>query len=177
MDSKNLNLYFREIIFQNPKFKKDSICGIFSYEAMNVEDMMLGNIYVVGKISNIPKKKYKNSDFLLNLLSSAIKREFYSNHKRTTLEALESALQSANIYLSDFAKRGHNEWIGNLHMVCLAFSGNDIHIGQTGNMVVQLFRENSISNISKKFRGQEEPEPTKTFSNIASGQIKERDKI
>ena len=177
MDSKNLNLYFREIIYQGPKSKKDSVCGVFSYEAMNVEDAQLGNIYIIGKISNVPKKKHKNSDFLLGILSSAIKREFYSNHQRTSLEALESALQSANIYLSDFVKKGHDEWIGNLHIACLVFFENNIHVGETGNMVLQLFRGNTISNISKKFQDQEQPDPIKTFSNIASGKIEEGDKI
>jgi len=177
MDSKNLNLYFREIIYQNPKGKKDSVCGVFSHEALNVEDALLGNVYIVGKIFNIPRGKYKNSDFLLNLLSSAIKREFYSNHQRTSLEALESALQSANIYLADFAKRGHTEWIGNLHLACLAFSQNDIHVSQTGNMIIQLFRGGTASNINKKFQATEAPEPNKTFSNIASGKVEEGDKI
>jgi hypothetical protein len=177
MDSENLNLYFREIIFQDPKAKKDSVCGVFSYEAMNIEDARLGNLYLIGKISNVPKNKYKNSDFLLNLLASAIKREFYSNHQRTSMEALESALQSANIYLSDFVKKGHNEWIGNLHFVCLCFYGNNIHVAQTGNMVVQLFRNGTLSNISKKFQNQEKPEPIKTFSNLASGKIEHGDKI
>jgi len=179
MDSENLNLYFREIIYQDPKKRKDSVCGIFYYEAINqiIEDMQLGNLYIVAKISNIPKKEYKNSDFLLNLLSSAIKREFYSNHQRTTLEALESALQSANIYLADFVKKGHSEWIGNLHLACLAFSNNDIHVCQTGNMIIRLFRNETMSNVSKKFDTAEELEPIKTFSNIASGKIEPGDKI
>jgi hypothetical protein len=106
-----------------------------------------------------------------------IKREFYSNHQRTSLEALESALQSANIYLSDFVKKGHNEWIGNLHFACLCFYRNNIHVAQTGNMVVQLFRNGTLSNISKKFQNQEKPEPIKTFSNLASGRIEHGDKI
>lgn len=177
MDSENLNLYFHEIIFQDPKAKKDSVCGVFSYEAMNIKNAQLGSLYLVGKISNVPKKKYKNSDFLLNLLASVIKREFYSNHQRTSLEALESALQGANIYLSDFVKKGHDEWIGNLHFVCLCFHQNNIHVTQTGNMVVQLSRNGTLSNISKKFQNQEKPEPIKTFSNLASGRIERRDKI
>lgn len=63
MDSKNLNLYFREIIYQNPKSKKNSVCGVFSYEAMNIEDAQLGNLYLVGKISNIRKKNTKTLIF------------------------------------------------------------------------------------------------------------------
>jgi len=177
MDSENLNLYYREIIYQNPKSKKDSVCGVFSYEALNVEDANLGNLYLVGKISDIPKKKYKNSDFMLNLLASAIKRDFYSNHQRNTLEALESALQGANIYLNDFAQKGHKEWIGNLHFTAIASNKNRIHLGQTGEMIVRLFRGESASSISRKFQNQEAQEPAKTFSNIASGKIEPGDKI
>jgi len=178
MEPRHLNLYFREIVYHHPRIKKDSVCGVFSYEALNVEDANLGNLYLVGKISNVPPKKYRNSDFLLNLLASAIKREFYSNHQRTSLEALESALQSANIYLNDFSQKGHKEWVGNLHFACLVSSQNNIHIGQTGNIIIQLFRGSTISSISKKFKNQEEnPEPSKTFSNIASGKIEEGDKV
>jgi len=177
MDSENLSLYFREIAYQDPKKKKDSVCGVFSYEAINIEDLQLGNLYIVGKISNIPKKQYKNSDFLLGLLISVIKREFYLNYQRTTLEALESALQNANIYLNDFAKKGHTAWINNLHLACLVFSKNNIHVGQTGNMIIQLFRSGTISNIGKNIKTTAQADPNKTFSNIASGKIEKGDKI
>lgn len=177
MDS-YLNLYFREIIYHNPSAKKDSVCGVFSYEAINVEEAKLGNLYLVGKISNFPPKRHKNFDFLLNLLASAIKREFYSDPQRTTLEALESALQSANIYLADFTKKGHKEWIGNLDFSCLASSQNNIHIGQTGNMLIYLSRGNTMNNIARKFSNQtKNSQPLKTFSNIASGKLEENDKL
>jgi len=177
MNSEGLNLYFHEIVYQDPKSKKNSVCGVFSYEAANIEDMQLGNLYIVGEISNIPKKQYRNSDFLLNLLVSAIKREFYSNYQRTTLEALESALQSANIYLNDFTKKGHTAWIGNLHLACLVFSRNNIHIGKTGNMIIQLFRSGIISNIDQSIITAIQSDPNKTFSDIASGKIEKKDKI
>ena len=172
-----LNLYFREIVYHNPSAKKTSVCGAFSYEALNVEEAKLGNLYLVGKISNFPPKKYKNFDFLINLLGSAIKREFYSHPQRTTLDALESALQSANIYLADFAKKGHKEWINNLDFACIAFSKNAIHTGQTGNMLIYLFRGNAITNIARKFSKKEKIQPSKTFTNIASGKLEENDKI
>ncbi len=178
MDQPRLNLYFREIIYHHPSAKKDSVCGVFSYEALNVEEAKLGNLYLVGKISNLPPKKHRSFDFLLTLLASAIKREFYSDSKRTTIEALESALQSANIYLTDFTKRGHREWIGNLDFTCLAFSENNIHIGQTGNILIYILRGGTISNISKKFvPPSQNNQTTKTFSNIASGILEEDDKL
>ncbi|MFZ5559467.1 MAG: hypothetical protein ACOZAL_01590 [Patescibacteria group bacterium] len=178
MEQPRLNLYFREIVYHHPSAKKNSVCGVFSYEVLNVEEAKLGNLYLVGKISNLPPKKHKNFDFLIGLLASAIKREFYSNPQKTTLEALESALQSANIYLADFTKRGHKEWLGNLDFTCLAFSQNNIHIGQTGNMLIYLFRSNTLSNIAKKFAPPPKlSPPLKTFSNIASGTLEENDKL
>lgn len=172
----HLNLYFREIVYHKHS-AKNCVCGVFSYEALNIEEARLGNLYLVGKISNFPPKKQKNYDFLLNLIASAIKREFYSDIQRNTPEALESALQSANIYLTDFAKKGHEEWIGNFDFTCLAFSKNTIHTGQTGNMLIYLSRGNSTTNIAKKFINKEKPHPIKTFLNIASGNLEEGDKI
>jgi len=173
----HLNLYFREIVYHHPT-AKNSVCGVFSYEALNVEEAKLGNLYLVGKISNFPLKKQKNFDFLLNLISSAIKREFYSNPQRNTLEALELALQSANVYLADFAKKGHKEWIGNLDFSCLAFSQNKIHIGQIGSMLIFLLRGGGLSNIGRKFSIKaKKPQSPKGFSNIASGSLEENDKI
>lgn len=176
MDNPRLNLYFREIIYNNPSAKKGAVCGVFSYEALTVEEAGLGNLYLVGKISNVPKKQHKNYEFLLSVLTSVMKREFYSDPQKSTLGALESTLQSANIYLNDFAKKGHKEWIGNFHFVCFAFSKNSIHVGQTGDMLIYLFRKNTISNIAKKFSNKK-AQPSKTFSNIASGSLYEEDKL
>lgn len=181
MDPDYLNIYFREIVYHNPSIKKDSVCGVFSYEAINIEETRLGNLYLVGKISGFSPKKHKNYDFLLNLLASGMKREFYIDPQKGTLEALESALQSANIYLADFTKKGHKEWIGNIDFTCIAFSHNEIHIGQTGNMIIYLLRGDTISNVARKFANttstKKIPQPSKTFSNIASGNLEENDKI
>lgn len=173
-----LNLYFREIVYHNPSTKEDSACGVFSYEAITMEEAQLGNLYLISKISNLNSKKRKSFTFFTDLLASAIKRDFYSNPQRNTLTALESSLQGANIYLKDFAKKGHKEWIGNLDFGCLAFSGNKIHIGQTGNILFYLFRNQTLSNVTKKFSNRDkQSQLTKTFSNIASGEVQENDKL
>jgi len=174
MDLRNINMYFREIMHHSPSKKKDCVCGVFSYEALNIEEARLGNLYLIGKISNISFKKQKSADFLLNLLSSAIKRDFYADPEKDTLEALESAFQSANIYLKDFEKKGHKDLIKNLDFACLVFAKNNIHIGQTGKTIIQLFRRGSMTNIAKKFTSKEQ---SKTFSNIASGDLQENDRI
>ena len=177
MEDSILKLYFREIVYHNPSTKKNSVCGVFSHEALTAEEMRLGSLYLIGKISNVPVKKHKSFDFLLNLLASAIKRDFYADVKKNTVEAMESALQVANIYLDDFTKRGHHEWIGNLDFTCLVFSENNIHIGQTGKMLVYLLRQNTITNLAKKFSVSPKKEPIKTFLNIANGVLEKSDKL
>jgi len=177
MEEPRLKLYFREVIYQNPAAKKTSVCGVFSYEAQNIEEARLGNIYIVGKISNLPPKKHKSFDFMLTVLASAIKRDFYADPRKNTLEALESALQGANIYLADFVKKGHDEWIGNIDFTCMVFAQNNIHIGQTGNMLVYLLRGQMMTNIARKFSIMQKSDPIKTFSNIASGTLEENDRL
>ncbi|MFH1308962.1 MAG: hypothetical protein ABIH51_03055 [Patescibacteria group bacterium] len=178
MNLRDLNLYFQEIVYHNPSNKKDCVCGVFSYEALNIEETKLGNLYLIGKISNISPKKQKNADFVLNLLSSAIKRDFYSDPNKNTLEALESALQGSNIYLDDFVKKGHKDLIKNLDFTCLAFVKDNIHIGQTGKALAYLFRRGTMTNIARKFINKEKTgQSSKVFSNIASGKLEENDRI
>lgn len=159
------------------KKNPDYVCDFLVYEPRNVEEARLGSLFILGKIENIPKNKYKNLDLLLNLLISVIKREFYSNYKRTTLEALETSLNKANLYLADFIEKGHTEWIGNLHFICGAFSQNALHITQAGEPIIKLFRGATISHIENKFPAQKKSHPLKTFTNIASGTIIDGDKI
>ncbi len=167
MEVFDLKLYFREIVYHHPSVKKNSVCGVFSWEAMTAEEAKMGNIYLVCKIYDIPTKKRKSFDFLLNLLASAIKRDFYSNTQKTPMEALESALQGANIYLADFAKRGHKEWMGNLDFACLIFSNKKIYLSQSGEILIYLLRQNVLTNINKRITSQKKNEPGKTFTNIA----------
>lgn len=192
MSSKqNLRLYFKEFVKTGFKSASrlaslrsgqagktpDYVCDFLVYEPKNVEEARLGSLFILGKIENIPKNKYKNLDLLLNLLISVVKREFYSNSKRTALEALEAGLNKANLYLADFLEKGHTEWIDNLHFVCGVFSQNALHITQAGNPIIKLFRGTTMSHIENKFPVQKKSHPLKTFTNIASGTILDGDKI
>lgn len=181
----NLRFHFKEFIKTDSHLKgidkiretPDYICDLFVYEPKNVEEAQLGILFMLGKIENIPKDKYKNSDFLLSLLISVIKREFYSDFRRPTLEALEVSLNKANLYLADFTEKGNVEWIGNLNFICGAFSQNTLHITQVGESIIKLFRKTTVSHIENKFPIRKRTHPLKTFGNIASGTILNGDKI
>lgn len=185
MNKENLRLYFKEFIKAEPsekgldKIKKNSNCvyDLFFYEPKNVEEARLGNLFMLGKIENISKNQYRSSDFLLNLLISVIKREFYSNPKRKVPEALEASLAKANLYLGDFAEKGNVGWIGNLHFICGVFYNNNLYITQVGSPIIKLIRETKISHLDKKFPSVQKPHPLKTFGNIASGSLSNGDKV
>lgn len=184
-DRSSLQLYFKEFIetgspirgIDRIKKTPDYVCDLFVYEPRNVEEAQLGTLFMLGKIDNIPKNKYKNFDFLLSLLISVIKREFYSDSKRPSLEALETGLSKANLYLADFTEKGNIEWIGNLNFVCGVFSEDTLHISQVGKPVIKLFRGTTVSHIENKFPTRKKAHPLKTFGNIASGTILSGDKI
>jgi hypothetical protein len=177
MKNQSLGLYFKEFIKTDSTVKPDYVCDLFIYEPTNVEEAQLGSLFMLGEIESIPKNRYRNFDLLLNLLISAIKREFYSNHKRNTSEALEASLNKANLYLADFTEKGNVEWIGNLHFICGAFSQNILHITQVGEPIIKLFRGTTISHIENKFPLPKKIHPLKTFGNIASGTMVEGDKV
>jgi len=184
----NLQLHFKEFIKADSYLKgidrikpagknPDHTCDLLVYEPKNIEEAQLGTLFMLGKIENIPQNKYKNLDFLLNLLISVIKREFYSDHKRSTLEALEASLNKANLYLADFTEKGNVEWIGNISFICGAFYKNTLHITQVGESIIKLFRETNVSHIENKFPTSKKTHPLKIFGNVASGTMLNGDKV
>lgn len=168
--SKKAKLEVREIVFCGGKPEK-SFCDTFVYEPENVEEQSLGNLYIVGEIRNLSE----NSTYLLNLLASIIKKEFYSKSKRSTIESLESSLHKANSTLADYAEQGNVDWIGNLNMICGAYKNGELHISQTGGIKTLLIRDKQITDIGKDIVKEEKPHLFRTFANIASGELEIND--
>jgi len=168
---KEEKLEVREIVFC--KEEENSFCDIFIYEPENIEEQKLGNLYIVGEIVNFSE----NSSYLVNLLASIIKKEFYSKPKRPTMESLEAGLHKANATLSGFAEQGNVDWIGNLNMICGAYKKNELYFSHVGGVKTLLVRDGQITDIGKNITKEEKPHPFKTFANIASGEIEKNDLI
>ena len=167
---KGINIEVREIVFSNNKEGK-SFCDVFVYEPENIGEQLLGNLYIIGEITNVSE----NSSYLVNLLASIIKKEFYSNVKRTAIESLEAGLHKANSTLSDIAEQGNIDWVGNLNMVCAVYSRNELHLSQAGNCKTLLIRNGQITDIGKSIIKEEKTHPFRTFANIASGELEIED--
>ena len=169
--NKKIKVNLREIVFSNEEGK--SFCDIFIYEPENVEEQMLGNLYIIGEIVNFSE----NSSYLVNLLASIAKKEFYSNSKKSTIESLETSLHKINSTLSDLAEQGNVDWIGNLNMTYCAYKNGELHLSQTGKIKTILIRDGQITDIGKNITNKEKPHPFKTFANIANGELESGDLV
>lgn len=143
------------------------------FEPENIEEQNLGNLYITGEITKISS----NSEYLINLLVSTIRKEYYFNTGRSPIESLEQSLSKTNEVLADFAEQGNIEWIGNLHIVIAVLKNDTLYFSQTGLAQTFLLRDQDVINIGQDLVSDPKPHPLKTFSNIASGQISENDKI
>ena len=162
-----------EILIRGPK-NKETICDIFLYEPENIEEASLGGLYMVAEMT-----ANSSSLHLINLLSSLIKREYYSLPHRGPTESLEAGLKKANATLSDVANQGNLSWLGKLHFICAAINKEkDIFLTQTGSAQAYLCREGELISITKKIvPSTEKPHPAKTFQSVVSGKIEPSDKI
>ena len=173
-NKENLKIKAQELVLSFKKEKK-AFCDTFIYEPENVQEQSLGNLYIVGNISN---ELSENSSYLVNLLASIVKKEYYANFKRTPFEALESSLYKANMTLADFTESGNSSWIGNLDMIVAAWNEETLHFSLTGRIKAFLIRDDKITDIGQGLSKKEEkPHPFKTFANIATGSLEENDKI
>ena len=163
---KNLKINIREVVVSK-EAEDNAFCDVFVYEPENVAEQFLGSLCIVGEVSNLTD----NSSYLINLLASVLKKEFYSNTKRTSLESLEASLHKANVTLTEFTEQGNTGWIGNLHMACMVFKGNELHFSKAGKIKTFLVRDFQATDIGQDLLEGEKPDPFKTFANIASGTL------
>jgi len=162
---------FREILVCKPKNAKPYM-EVFVHEPENVFQQNLGILFGVLEI-NDPSP---DSSYVVNYLISVIKKEFFSNIKRGTIESFEAALHKANLALSKLAEHEHISWIGKINAICAVYEKNNIHLTQTGSACALLLRSKTLVNISEGGET-EAPNPLKTFQEVVSGRLEDGDKI
>jgi len=162
-----------EILIRGPK-NKETICDIFLYEPENIEEASLGSLYMVAEL-----KANQDSNHLISLLSSLIKREYYSLPHRGPIDSLEAGLKKANATLSEIANQGNLSWLGQLHFICAAINKEkEIFLTQTGLAGAYLCREGELISITNKIiPSSAKPHPAKTFQSVVTGKIEPADKI
>jgi len=158
----------------NPKAKEDKIFDSFLFEPENILERRLGNLYLVGELSNVLPQNLQ----FLERLSSQIKKEYYRVSGRSTDLALRESLRKANEFLSAEAQKGNVGWLGNLNFAALSLQNSTFNFTKVGSLKISLLRSGEVFDIGKDLEFQEiEPYPLKIFGNIVSGKLSPEDKI
>lgn len=167
MSQKNPIAEVREIVYCQDAEK--CFGDIFVYEPENVEEKALGTLFIIGELQDLPR----DSAYVINLLASKIKKEFYVDRKRGTEASLEAALVEANNVLDDMNEQGNEEYVGKLNMACGACKDRMFFISQVGKMQSMLIRGERASEVVNA----RSDKSSHMFENIASGELKDRDLI
>ncbi|MBU1045942.1 hypothetical protein KJ616_02355 [Patescibacteria group bacterium] len=159
----------------NPKSKKGLIFKSFYFQPENEREKPLGGLCIIGEFSDSLSKDKK----ILEDLSHTIKEEYFSDVHKTPIEALKSGLQKGNQYLEELSLQGNVRWLGNLSIAVIAVKDFDIHFSKAGNIKLLLLRSGEYHDIGEnlEFQKSSPDKPTQIFSNIASGNLVDKDRI
>ncbi|MFH0852669.1 MAG: hypothetical protein V1845_03640 [bacterium] len=151
--------------------KPRTVCEIFRFQPENMEQMPLGNLFIVAGLCLI-----RDCGHLNNLLASLIKREYYSYPQKGALKSLQSALKKANSHLDELAKQGNCEWMNKIHFICATIAGRNLQFAQAGDSKTYLFRQGHFIDLGRKaVPDTRDPDPSKIFSSVVSGNIEAED--
>lgn len=146
----------------------------FFHSPSNLVQQPLGNLFGFFKIRDMSD----DSAYIVNFISSVVKKEYYLNPRRSVEDSFDAALHKVNIALSELAKNGNINWFGTLDGAVCVIEKNNFYFSVAGNARILLLRNGILSDISEGLALAEEgPHPIKTFVNVSSGQLKAGDKI
>lgn len=159
----------REVIL---KPDERTACETYIFEPAP-EERQLGRMYVVAETDN----RGGVGAELLEITAQALQREYYRDASRGVLASFESALHQANLILHDTADQGVRDWMGNFHVVAVVLQQNTIHLSCAGNAAVMLIRQSRAALVSKDLSYSPITDPLRTFSQVASGTVQNRDAL
>lgn len=174
MGEANIQPKIQEILIKGKNFNQEAdSCENFVFQPENIEEIKLGSLFFVGKIDNAPEATH-----IINLLTSLIKREYYSNRRRKALASLEASLKKANAAISELTKKENLKWVNKINFICVTIIKNQLHFTALGQTKILLLRAGRLTDLTKKLvPAQEKINPRKPFQSIASGKVFNSDKI
>lgn len=149
-----------------------SLATSYHYEATPAE-AELGDICAVVEVLAPPKQAAE----VTNLILSTAQRTYYEPSAAEPTERFEAAVKAINRELATYATRGSSAWIGKVSAVVAVVAGSWVHVTQTGSAHGYLYRGSRDSCITTGLTSKEPQRPSKTFGNIASGQLHSGDRL
>ena len=145
----------------------------FEYVPRDEKTKHLGHLYIIGHL----KHGEENMAYVLNLVSSLAKREYYSENgsiEEHSKKAFDHTLKKINDVLEDFFENKEFQ----LDLGLVAMAGKNIHIAKLGKFKIFLARSGEMIDILNNVDlFQKELTEEKKFSSVISGKIQEGDKL
>lgn len=158
-------MQIKELIFDS---KEPSVyCESFVWEPSNIEEEKLGHLFMIGRIRNVAESSF----YLINLLASRIKREYYSNYHRSPAVAFEAALKEGNKVLKENEER--TNWLGNLDFFVAQVLKEKILFTLLSKMRAFILRQGEVIDIVKNLI--QEREVLFPFATILQAPLKKGD--
>jgi hypothetical protein len=164
---------FREI-FVSASQEAAAFGTVFVFYPENFEQQKLGTFFGVIKIDDSPS----DSSYVVNLLTSVLKKEYFSSPERPADVSFEASLRKANLALAELARQGSVKWTGKINFVGGVLEKNNLHFSKLGTTAVLLFRKGQVADIGEGMGIEPEAaelHPLKTFTDISSGKIEKGD--
>ena len=158
----------------NPKIKPNLIFDSFCYEPENIYEKRVGNLFMVGILKNALPRNQR----LIENLAQRIKREYYRVVHLNPKKAFKEALEEANNFLEEIAKRGDVSWLGNLSFLAMSLKDFKWFFSKIGEIKIFLLRGGKAVDIEKKVKLEEiEPYPLRVFASSVSGKLAQGDAV
>lgn len=161
-------------VLSETKKNKDNIATAIAYEHIprNKEELNHGSIYAVIELEDNSGRAEEIAERIISVLNDS----YYKNLDIEPLESFEASLAKINEELTERSSEGQINWLGKLNAVLAIFSDNTLHVTQTGKAEAYLYRGEHTMHITEDLAG-DSINPQRTFKNIASGALTEKDKV
>ncbi len=113
---------------------------------------------------------------IVKTIAGQLRRSFRGD-TRATEAVFEQSLAAVNSTLAELARSGVVGWYKRLSALIAAHSRSHLYVASAGEMSAILIREGKFSRIAEDISPREKPNPLKTFSTFAAGQLEPYDAV
>lgn len=152
----------------------NSICNALIYKPVNIEEIKLGDLFIVGEINQDADLTVENTN-IINRIFSQIKKEYYRDYKRDSRKSFEESVKKANTFFAEIVSEKKYFNVQNINFIIAAYSNQLFHFTACGKAKIFLMRADAILEIEKKLFIEKKIYAPKIFTNIATGRLAKED--
>ncbi|MDD3481015.1 MAG: hypothetical protein PHW75_02205 [Patescibacteria group bacterium] len=162
-----------KVLSETKKTKeKEAVAVAYEHIPRNPDEQQHGSLYAVIELED----KSGHAEEIIEKIIDVLHDAYYEDTDKEPLTAFEEALAKINDELTDRSSEGQINWLGNLNAVLAVLSGSTLHVTQAGKAEVYLYRGEHAMHVTEDLSG-DSINPQRTFINIASGDLTEKDKV